>query len=42
MSIEIDAIKVFGERAKRINEGDKFVAKIHYVEGRKVAVLVKA
>jgi hypothetical protein len=34
-------IKVFGEKAADIEEGDTFRAKILYVEGRKVVELVK-
>ncbi|KKM27929.1 hypothetical protein LCGC14_1569860 [marine sediment metagenome] len=33
-------IKVFGETAKQINEGDKFIAKVGSVEGRTVVTLV--
>ena len=33
--------QVFGETAKLINEGDRFVAKVGYVEGRKVVTLEK-
>ena len=34
-------IKVFGETAKAINEGDKFIAKVGSVEGRTVVTLVR-
>ena len=33
-------IKVFGDKAKAINEGDEFVAKVGSVEGRTVVTLV--
>jgi len=33
--------QVFGEMANSINEGDRFVAKVGYVEGRKVVTLEK-
>jgi len=32
-------IKVFGEDAKAINEGDSFLAKVTAVEGRTVVIL---
>ncbi len=34
-------VKVFGEKAKAINEGDEFVAKVGDVEGRTVVTLVR-
>ncbi len=34
-------IKVFGEKADAINEGDEFVAKVGDVEGRTVVTLVR-
>ena len=36
-----EPIKVFGEKAASIQEGDTFRAKIRYVEGRKVVELVR-
>lgn len=33
-------IKVFGDKAKAINEGDEFVAEVGDVEGRTVVTLV--
>jgi hypothetical protein len=36
-----ESIKVFGEKAKAIEEGDTFRAKVRYVEGRKVVELMK-
>ena len=36
-----EEIKVFGDKAKAINEGDKFIAKVGSVEGRTVVTLVK-
>ena len=32
--------KVFGDTAKKIDEGDEFLAKVEFVEGRKVVKLV--
>lgn len=32
-------IKVFGDNAERINEGDLFEAHVKYVEGRKTVTL---
>jgi len=36
-----EAIQLFDDDAKNINDGDKFVAKVRSVEGRKVVELVK-
>lgn len=33
------SIRVFGERARDIEEGDRFVARVTSVEGRKVVIL---
>jgi hypothetical protein len=32
-------VKAFGDKAQAINEGDRFIATVTYVEGRKVAIL---
>jgi len=37
----MEPIKVFGEKAEHIEEGDTFRAKVRYVEGRKVVELTK-
>jgi len=37
--MEVLEIKVFGDKAKKIKEGDKFFADITSVEGRTVAIL---
>jgi hypothetical protein len=37
-----EPIKVFGDKAEKISEGDTFRAKVRYVEGRKVVELVRA
>lgn len=34
-------IRIFGDEAKNIREGDMFTAKIYYVEGHKCVRLVK-
>jgi hypothetical protein len=34
-------IKVFGDNAKEISQGDKFIAKVDSVEGRTVVTLVR-
>ncbi len=36
-----EEIKVFGDKAKAIKEGDKFIAQVGSVEGRTVVTLVK-
>jgi hypothetical protein len=41
MEQTIPDIKVFGETAKQINEGDRFIAKVYSVEGRKCVKLEK-
>lgn len=35
----VDVIKVFGDKAAKIDDGDTFVASVDYVEGHKVVIL---
>lgn len=36
----MSGIKVFGIKAKEIENGDEFTAKVDFVEGRKVVTLI--